>query len=143
MSPALYRVRDRKGTHVFHHDKLKLCEDRQIPLWVRRKRHELLHLDETIGYDEAEQDKTPVLTTTTTSASTDTDTFQQQMPVNVAPKDKQPEKRKPYLITTLSDGSKQREIQGKQNQALKDPKRKEQTGSNIIDPHPGLILTFK
>ena len=42
ISAALYRVQDRRKTMVFHHDKLKRCEDRNIPIWIRRKRQQLL-----------------------------------------------------------------------------------------------------
>ncbi len=56
LSSALYCVISRKGKLVLHHDKLKLCEDGIIPLWVRRKGQQVLDLDETIAYDEAEQD---------------------------------------------------------------------------------------
>ena len=42
LSPYLYRVEDRKRVMVLHHDKLKLCQDREIPMWIRRRRHGLL-----------------------------------------------------------------------------------------------------
>ena len=41
LSPYLYRVRDRKKTLVLHHDRLKICEERAVPFWVRRRRHDL------------------------------------------------------------------------------------------------------
>lgn len=41
LSPYLYQVKDQKKTLVLHHDKLKICEDRAIPFWVRRKRRQL------------------------------------------------------------------------------------------------------
>ena len=43
ISPILFRVADRKKTYVLHHDRLKPCEDRDIPLWLRRKRNKLQH----------------------------------------------------------------------------------------------------
>ncbi len=52
LSPALYVVEDRKGRHVLHHDKLKLCRDRSIPFWLRKKRHLLLQLDDTLPYSQ-------------------------------------------------------------------------------------------
>ena len=52
-------VQDRRRAYVIHHDQLKLCRDRVIPMWVRRKRHEMFNLDETLPYDEAEQDPPP------------------------------------------------------------------------------------
>ena len=42
ISPILFRVADRKKTYVLHHDRLKPCLDRDIPLWLRRKRNQLL-----------------------------------------------------------------------------------------------------
>ena len=59
INPVLYRVRDRKREYVLHHDLLKRCEDRAIPLWLRKIRHELMDLDTTIAYDEAEQEDEP------------------------------------------------------------------------------------
>lgn len=38
-SPVLFRVRGRRRERVVHHDRLKLCQDREIPLWMRRLRH--------------------------------------------------------------------------------------------------------
>ena len=35
LSPILFRVCDRKKSYVLHHDRLKPCEDRDIPLWLR------------------------------------------------------------------------------------------------------------
>ena len=55
INPVLYRVHDRKQEYVLHHDLLKCCEDRVIPLWLRKMHHELMDLDTTIAYDEAEQ----------------------------------------------------------------------------------------
>ena len=42
LSPALYKVRDQKKSQVLHHDKLKTCEDRGVPLWATRLREKLL-----------------------------------------------------------------------------------------------------
>ncbi len=62
LSPVLYEVEDRKGRHVLHHDKLKPCRDRSIPLWLRRKQHELLKLDTTFPstQEEAPQSASPL-----------------------------------------------------------------------------------
>ena len=35
LSPVLFRVCDRRKSYVLHHDRLKPCEDRDIPLWLR------------------------------------------------------------------------------------------------------------
>ena len=53
-SPVLYMVQDRKRKLVAHHDRLLICNDRFIPLWMRKLRQEFLDLDETLPYDEAE-----------------------------------------------------------------------------------------
>jgi hypothetical protein len=54
LNPVLYKVKDRKKEYILHHDRLKLCEDRNVPLWLRKMRHNLLDLDTTIGYDASE-----------------------------------------------------------------------------------------
>ena len=54
IGPVLYSVAGRRKDEVLHHDKLKLCSDRAIPLWVRRKRNEVTALDTTILYNEEE-----------------------------------------------------------------------------------------
>ena len=57
INPVLFCAKDRKKEYVLHHDRLKPCEDRVVPLWLRRMRHNMLDLDTTIAYDEAEQDE--------------------------------------------------------------------------------------
>ena len=70
INPVLFCVKDRKKEYVLHHDRLKPCEDRVVPLWLRRMRHNMLDLDTTITYDEAEQDEEmPSSTTLDTSSS--------------------------------------------------------------------------
>ena len=41
ISSVLYRIANRKRSMVAHHDSLKLCSDRVLPIWLLRKRHEL------------------------------------------------------------------------------------------------------
>jgi hypothetical protein len=41
-SDFLYVISDKKGDKVHHHDRLKLCLDRSIPLWVQRLRDSIL-----------------------------------------------------------------------------------------------------
>ena len=38
---VLYRIDNRKRAMVVHHNSLKLCSDRDVPIWLQRKRHEL------------------------------------------------------------------------------------------------------
>ena len=54
LSPALYRVANRKRSYVLHHDRLKVCEDRAIPMWIQRKRKQLLRVqsDEVEGQED-------------------------------------------------------------------------------------------
>ncbi len=40
--PPLYWARGQRARGVYHHDKLKLCQDSQIPLWLRRLRNQVL-----------------------------------------------------------------------------------------------------
>ena len=60
INPVLYKVKDRKREYILHHDLLKGCDDRVIPLWLRQLRHDMLDLDATIAYDEAEQEQEPL-----------------------------------------------------------------------------------
>ena len=53
---TIYKIRSQKKSEWVHHDRLKLCEDAELPLWLRRKRHLVLDLDETIAYDDDEDD---------------------------------------------------------------------------------------
>ena len=52
ISPVLFRIKGRKREVVVHHDRLKPCMDRSILLWMRRLRHRELDLDETLPYEE-------------------------------------------------------------------------------------------
>jgi hypothetical protein len=38
-SPALYRIKNRRKERVVHHDRLKKCSDRDIPVWLTRLRY--------------------------------------------------------------------------------------------------------
>jgi transposase InsO family protein len=49
--PPLYKLRMRKRDVLVHHDKLKPCRDRSIPLWLKRKRHEFFGSEATNGSD--------------------------------------------------------------------------------------------
>ena len=50
LSPYLYRVEDRKRVMVLHHDKLKLCQDREIPVLIHHWRHGLLEKRDSMCY---------------------------------------------------------------------------------------------
>ena len=52
ISPILYEITDRKRISVLHHDRLKICNDRNIPLWVRRKRSSILLGTEDLNAEE-------------------------------------------------------------------------------------------
>ena len=54
LSPVLFRVENRNRSYVLHHDRLIPCKDRVIPLWIRRKRHDLLGDDTTLDEDDEE-----------------------------------------------------------------------------------------
>ena len=56
ISPVLFRIKGRKREVVVHHDRLKPCMDRSIPMWMRRLRHHVLDLDETLPYEEDEDE---------------------------------------------------------------------------------------
>ena len=57
LSPVLYRIKGKKQELVTHHDNLKICEDRSIPIWMRRLRHKFMELDPSITYDESEEEE--------------------------------------------------------------------------------------
>ena len=40
--PPIYRLCGRRKAFVVHHDRLKPCHDSTFPLWLQRKRHNLL-----------------------------------------------------------------------------------------------------
>ena len=64
--PPLYVLEDRKRRSLIHHDRLVPCHDSTFPLWLQRKRHELVQtllIDEDQGMDEPEmldQDDFPI-----------------------------------------------------------------------------------
>ena len=65
--PPLYVLVDRKRRSLVHHDRLFPCHDSTLPLWLRRKRHELLQtqsmdgdLDHDMGPDELDLDDFPI-----------------------------------------------------------------------------------
>ena len=55
---VLFHVKDCKKEYVLHHDRLKPCKDKVVPLWLQRMQYNMLDLDTTIACDEAEQDDT-------------------------------------------------------------------------------------
>ena len=40
----IYRIAKQKKELFVHHDKLKTCNDENVPMWLRRKRNELLNI---------------------------------------------------------------------------------------------------
>ena len=60
ISPVLYHVKDHHCKFVLHHDRLKLCQDQVIPMWVWQLHHKVIDLDTTIAYDEAEQEASDI-----------------------------------------------------------------------------------
>ena len=40
--PVLYQITDRKADSWIHHDRIKLCEDREFPIWLRKLRNTIL-----------------------------------------------------------------------------------------------------
>ena len=59
LSPALYVVRGRKRSQVLHHDRLLLCEDRDIPLWVQKARTHILDQGKWDSPSEYAEDNDP------------------------------------------------------------------------------------
>ena len=42
IGPVLYRVQEKRGSRVLHHDRLLPCSSDVVPAWMRRQRHALL-----------------------------------------------------------------------------------------------------
>lgn len=57
LSPVLFRVQDRRKERVVHHDRLKLCRDREVPVWMRRLRHTFLSNLSSRPSDPAQEDQ--------------------------------------------------------------------------------------
>ena len=56
ISSVLYRNANRKRSMVAYHDSLNVCSDRDLPIWLLRKRHELTGtLGEAVGDRVLEQ----------------------------------------------------------------------------------------
>jgi hypothetical protein len=53
ISEVLYQIegRRRRNHQILHHDRLRLCIDRDVPLWARRRRTELQSGVPTVGVD--------------------------------------------------------------------------------------------
>ena len=49
ISPMLYQIEGRRSIDVIHHDIWKLCRDRNVPLWMCRKRHQVLDKDVVVS----------------------------------------------------------------------------------------------
>lgn len=61
INSVLFEIAGQKKTRIVHHDRLKLCEDRSMPLWITRKREEILRQDlededENEDYEEKDGD---------------------------------------------------------------------------------------
>ena len=39
VTPVLYKVKDHHREYILHHHRIKLCEDRAIPMWLHQLRH--------------------------------------------------------------------------------------------------------
>ena len=53
---TIYKIRSQKKSEWIHHDRLKMCEDAQLLLWLHHKCQIALDLDETIAYDDEEDE---------------------------------------------------------------------------------------
>ena len=48
LSPILYVIQGRRRSKVVHHDRIKQCSDRDIPLWMTRMRNNFLAGEEWV-----------------------------------------------------------------------------------------------
>ena len=44
LSPILFKIKSKKREFVVHHDRIKPCNDRELPSWIEKMRNELLGL---------------------------------------------------------------------------------------------------
>lgn len=56
LSPWLYVVKGRRKERVVHHDRLKVCRDREIPLWMMRMRNDFFKAEQQGEVWEREED---------------------------------------------------------------------------------------
>jgi len=52
LSPVLYRIAAPRRQWVVHHDRLRRCQEEPLPLWLRRKRHQLMGTSVTLSPNE-------------------------------------------------------------------------------------------
>lgn len=85
--PVLYNIRGRRRdkSKVVHHDRLRLCNDRFIPLWARRERQKILKSDDTLLYDDNELDLTLIRTAEREAESTNDDVRSQKSGEDTSP----------------------------------------------------------
>ena len=57
LSPVLYQIKNTKEPRIVHHDRLKLCSDREVPAWVTRQRNKLLENDGINTNDNIDEDE--------------------------------------------------------------------------------------
>ena len=55
-SPVLYRIKNRKTIEVVHHDRLKLCNDREFPMWLWKLRSDITNSVESIDTEEEREE---------------------------------------------------------------------------------------
>ena len=63
---VLNRIQGRKGNKVVHHDRLKLCQDRNLPLWLERLRHSVLQPEDQKAESEPSNQEWKELSQTNT-----------------------------------------------------------------------------
>jgi len=57
LSPVLYKITGRKKELTIHHDQLKLCEDRNLPKWMKYARSRLLNGHDYSNEGNVEEDE--------------------------------------------------------------------------------------
>ena len=57
LSHVLYTIPNRRRESTIHHDRLKLCEDRSIPVWMKRLRNHLFNVE---GKQERTDDQSDI-----------------------------------------------------------------------------------
>ena len=56
-SPVLYRIKNRKTIEIVHHDRLKLCNDREFPKWLRKLHSDIANSVESVDTEEEREEE--------------------------------------------------------------------------------------
>ena len=56
ISPVLYKIQGRKRTEIVHHDLIKLCNSKEIPLWLRKAQNKFFLVSGLVENESVEDE---------------------------------------------------------------------------------------